>query len=82
MEGVTCFGDIDEVDTPVDGVIIATPTGLHAEHGIAAAERGWHMLIEKPVVARPDRGLIDAVEKAGVNCLAGHHRRYHPRCDG
>ena len=38
------------------------------------------MLIEKPVVARPDEAaaLIDAVEKAGVNCLAGHHRRYHP----
>lgn len=80
MEGVTYFADIDKVDCAVDGVIIATPTGLHAGHGIAAAARGWHMLIEKPVVARPDEAaaLIDAVQRAGVNCLAGHHRRYHP----
>ena len=80
MDGVTYFASMDEVDAAVEGVIIATPTGLHAEHGIAAAARGWHMLIEKPIVARPDEAtaLIDAVETAGVNCLVGHHRRYHP----
>lgn len=80
LDGVDYFTDLDDVDTEVDGVIIATPTGLHAAHGIAAAARGWHMLIEKPVVAQPDEAaaLIGAVKEAGVNCLAGHHRRYHP----
>ena len=43
------FSSIDEVDVSVDGVIIATPTHLHARQGIEAAKRGWHMLIEKPV---------------------------------
>ena len=33
----------------MDGVIIATPTHLHAAHGMEAAARGWPMLIEKPV---------------------------------
>lgn len=47
------FPSIDSVDVVAEGVIIATPTTLHAANGIAAAARGWHMLIEKPVVAAP-----------------------------
>ncbi len=79
-QGVAHFTDIAEVDTPVDGVIIATPTALHAEHGIAAAQRGWHILMEKPVTETPQdaRALADAVQSANVACLVGHHRRYHP----
>ncbi len=74
------FRGLGEVDVPVDGVIIATPTVLHAEHGAAAAARGWHMLMEKPVTETPAEAgmLARASAKAGVACLVGHHRRYHP----
>ncbi len=34
---------------PVDGAIIASPTGLHLTHARFAAARGWDLLIEKPV---------------------------------
>ena len=34
---------------PMDMVAIGTPSGLHAEHGIAAARRGLHVLVEKPI---------------------------------
>nr|WP_216602415.1 Gfo/Idh/MocA family oxidoreductase [Ruegeria atlantica] len=73
------FASMDEVRDPVDGVIIATPTRLHAEHGILAASRGWHMLIEKPVAASVDDALRlkTAVRQAEVRSLVGHHRRYH-----
>ncbi|WP_298915453.1 Gfo/Idh/MocA family oxidoreductase [uncultured Roseobacter sp.] len=73
------FASMAEVTEPVDGVIIATPTGLHAEHGVYAAERGWHMLIEKPVAGDLPgaEALSHAVAKAGVGSLVGHHRRYH-----
>jgi len=62
-------------------IIIATPTAQHATHAAQAAKRGWHMLVEKPVVAKPDEaaGLIDAVTSAKVHCLVGHHRRHHPQ---
>lgn len=73
------FADMSEVPDDVDGVIIATPTHLHATHGCYAASRGWHMLIEKPVagdVAGAEL-LQAAVTKAGVHALVGHHRRYH-----
>jgi predicted dehydrogenase len=63
----------------VDGAIIATPTGLHADHGIVAAKRGWHVLIEKPVAAdvAGAQALQVALASAGLRSLVGHHRRYH-----
>lgn len=77
------FTNIADVNVPVDGAIIATPTGLHAEHGQMAAECGWHMLIEKPVTATLNEAatLSAAARKHNVRCLVGHHRRYHPSID-
>lgn len=73
------FADLSEVSQTVDGVIIATPTALHAAQGVEAAKRGWHMLIEKPVAGdlAGAQALRDAVSAAGVGSLVGHHRRYH-----
>src|SRR5207248_6337254 len=34
---------------PMDIVAIGTPSGLHATHGAAAARRGLHVLVEKPI---------------------------------
>jgi predicted dehydrogenase len=60
-------------------VIIATPTHLHASHGIEAAERGWHMLIEKPVAEKLEsaKKLETALRSKNIRSLVGHHRRYH-----
>jgi UDP-N-acetyl-2-amino-2-deoxyglucuronate dehydrogenase len=53
---------------PMDLVIIGSPSGLHAEQGIAAASQGLHVLVEKPIdisVARAD-ALISECERAAV----------------
>ncbi len=53
---------------PMDLVAIGSPSGLHAAHGIAAARRGLHVLVEKPIditAARAD-ALIAETERAGV----------------
>ncbi len=73
------FDSMTEVDEHVDGVVIATPTHLHAAHGIEAAERGWHVLIEKPVAGTLDDAgtLKAAIKRHKVGSLVGHHRRYH-----
>jgi predicted dehydrogenase len=73
------FATIADVDVEADGIVIATPSHLHADHAEAAAARGWQMLIEKPVahsVAAADR-IVDAAARAGVQVLVGHHRRHH-----
>jgi UDP-N-acetyl-2-amino-2-deoxyglucuronate dehydrogenase len=53
---------------PMDLVIIGSPSGLHAEQGIAAAREGLHVLTEKPIeitTARAD-ALIRAAKEFGV----------------
>jgi UDP-N-acetyl-2-amino-2-deoxyglucuronate dehydrogenase len=53
---------------PMDLVAIGSPSGVHATQGIAAAQRGLHVLTEKPIdiSTEPADKLIDAAEKAGV----------------
>jgi predicted dehydrogenase len=60
--------------------IIASPNALHAPMGEACAERGVHILVEKPIAETlaAANGLAAAVERAGVALLVGHHRRYNP----
>jgi UDP-N-acetyl-2-amino-2-deoxyglucuronate dehydrogenase len=53
---------------PMDLVIIGSPSGLHAEQGIAAARESLHVLTEKPIeisTARAD-ALIAAAKESGV----------------
>lgn len=53
---------------PMDFVAIGSPSGLHAQQGIAAAKRGLHVLTEKPLditTAQAD-ALIAAARDAGV----------------
>jgi len=73
------FASMAEVKASVDGVIIATPTHLHAAHGMEAAARGWPMLIEKPVAGtlQQARALAKVLQDHKIASLVGHHRRYH-----
>jgi predicted dehydrogenase len=74
--------DYDEVlrDGRVDVVDVCTPSHLHAAQGIAAAEAGKHVLVEKPIVLsmEENRALRDAVAKAGVKSMAGFVLRFNP----
>jgi len=53
---------------PMDFVVIGSPSGLHAEQGIAAARRGLHVLVEKPIDVTTARGerLVAEAGQAGV----------------
>lgn len=53
---------------PMDMVVIGSPSGLHAEQGVAAARHGLHVLVEKPLDVNLDRAdaLIRECEQAGV----------------
>ncbi len=79
VPGVRRFAAMEEITEPVDAAIIATPTHLHSAQGIIAADRGWHILIEKPVAAdlAGAQALAGTVARRGVASLVGHHRRYH-----
>ena len=53
---------------PMDIVAIGSPSGLHAQQGIAAARRRLHVLVEKPLDITTNRAdeLIAACDNAGV----------------
>src|ERR1700733_1369068 len=64
------FADIEEfmAHRPMELVIIGSPSGLHAEHGIKAARQTLHVLTEKPIditTARAD-ALITECENSKV----------------
>ncbi|HEV7683711.1 MAG TPA: Gfo/Idh/MocA family oxidoreductase [Pyrinomonadaceae bacterium] len=54
--------------SPLEVVLIGSPSGLHAEQGIAAAKRGLHVLVEKPVDITTERidALVNQCNEAGV----------------
>jgi UDP-N-acetyl-2-amino-2-deoxyglucuronate dehydrogenase len=68
--GGSAYEDVDDFlsHKPLDVVLIGSPSGLHAEEGIAAARHGLHVLVEKPIAittAETDE-LIEICEQAGV----------------
>lgn len=72
--GAAPYSDFEKflAHRPMDFVAIGSPSGLHAEQGIAAARQGLHVLTEKPLdisTARADaliRGAAEAGVKLGV----------------
>jgi predicted dehydrogenase len=83
--GATYYRDYEEMigRERLQGVIIATPNHLHATMGIACAERGLHLLVEKPItpnLADADR-LLEAAKRNDVRILVGHQRRFNARVE-
>ena len=65
-------------DPEIKAVIVCSPTDLHAEYVIRAAEAGKDIFVEKPIDYRLDRvhAAIDAAKKAGVKLQVGFCRRF------
>jgi predicted dehydrogenase len=64
----------------LDYAVIACPTGLHEEIGLALADAGVHALIEKPLApsVQAAQRLVDAFESKGLIGAVGHIERYNP----
>lgn len=80
--GGLAFGSVEAMcESPeVDAVYIATPHEYHAEHVTLAAERGKHVIVEKPMaltLEECDR-MIAAADEAGVVLIVGHTASFNP----
>lgn len=64
----------------VEVVDLTGPNHVHAEQGIAVANSGRHLLIEKPMAmtAEENRALRDAVASAGVKSVVSFVLRWNP----
>ena len=61
------LGSLDELlAAPLDGIVIATPSGLHAEQAIAALEAGLAVFCQKPLArtAAEAARVVDAARRA------------------
>lgn len=67
-------------DPDIDIVYVVTPNALHAEHAIAAARAGKHVLCEKPMEVSAERceAMIAACRQAGVRLAVGYRCRFEP----
>ena len=73
--------DVDDLlaRDDVDAVYISSVNRLHAEHTIAAAAAGKHVLCEKPVAldVTDAADMVAACERAGVVFAVNHHLPAH-----
>jgi predicted dehydrogenase len=64
----------------IDVVYVVTPNALHAEHTIAAAKAGKHVLCEKPMEVSPEKcqQMIEACKAAGKQLAIGYRLHFEP----
>ena len=77
------YGSYDELlaDPDIDAVYIPLPNHLHVPWAIKAAERGKHVLCEKPIAltAADTQTLIDVRDRTGVKMQEAFMVRTHPQ---
>ena len=86
--GVPHFSSLDALfearhkmpDFKIDGIVLSTPTNLHAAQGELCIDHQLPTLIEKPLARdiQSAQALVEKSEAANVPLLVGHHRRYNP----
>lgn len=80
--GVPAFTSLEQMlaDVPCDAVVVATPSGLHPQHGILAARAGRHVISEKPMaisLAAAD-ALVQACDDHQVHLFVVKQNRLNP----
>lgn len=78
---VPAFTSINELlaSTGIDAVSVLTPSGMHAEHAVAVARSGRHVVVEKPMALTledADR-MIAAADAAKVRLFVVKQNRFN-----
>ncbi|WP_416897830.1 MAG: Gfo/Idh/MocA family protein [Minwuia sp.] len=77
--GAPAFETMDKLisEASPDIVVLATPSGLHPQQTIRAAQAGCHVMTEKPMATRwaDGRRMVDACDEAGVRLFVVKQNR-------
>lgn len=80
--GAAGYTDYDRfLDHPGLRIVnVCTPSGLHAEQGVAAARAGKHVMVEKPIDTTLEKAdaLIEACDRGGVKLGVIFQSRFLP----
>lgn len=73
--GGRAYADVASMaaDPAVEAIYVATPHEMHADHVVAAASAGVHVLVDKPLSISMDDAdrMIAAAEAAGIHLIVG-----------
>lgn len=63
-----------------DGVILATPTPVHASQAIQCMQAGKHVEVEIPLADcwEDAQAVMKTQQETGLICMVGHTRRFNP----
>ena len=79
--GVPAFHSSEELlrSAGIDVVSVLTPSGRHADHAVAVAQSGRHVVVEKPMALTliDAQRMIDATDAAGVNLYVVKQNRFN-----
>lgn len=72
--------EITKLPKMADFAIIATQDNMHYEPALACIEKGYHILLEKPMAptARECKEIAEAANKKGVKVIVCHVLRFTP----
>ena len=80
--GAPGFASLDALlaGSDADVVVLTTPSGLHSQQAIRAAQAGRHVLTEKPMATKWDEGMamVQACRDAGVKLFVVKQNRLNP----
>jgi len=76
------YDDIEDLleHETLDALLVCTPNHLHEPHILAAASRGLHVLVEKPLAltAQSAQRISRVAERSGKVVMVGMNHRYRP----
>ncbi|MCD6219175.1 Gfo/Idh/MocA family oxidoreductase [Candidatus Calescamantes bacterium] len=83
-EGKVWYTDYEKMLEERDelkAVVISSPPKFHCEQGIACAEKGLHLLIEKPLAVTNKEAwdIVNAAKENKVKLMVGCDRRFWPQ---
>ncbi|MBN2134442.1 MAG: Gfo/Idh/MocA family oxidoreductase [Acidobacteria bacterium] len=78
--GVSFYSSIEAINDEIDGVVIVTPTGLHAETAQYFLDKNINVFVEKPITDKSNDALklIQTAESKGLVLHVGHVERFNP----
>ncbi|NOZ26645.1 MAG: Gfo/Idh/MocA family oxidoreductase [Chloroflexi bacterium] len=81
--GVPAFTELDALldQMAPEAICVCTPDWAHRKPVVTAAERGIHVLVEKPLATTLEDAdaIVAAAETAGITLMVGHILRFDPR---
>lgn len=70
----------DMLEEDLDGISVVTPDMFHADIAIKAAEKGVHILVEKPLATTIEecKNMIKVAKTNNVHLMVDWHNRWNP----